>query len=139
MHAGRRDEAGSSDTYGGIDKRECQLSSGEVYPCYYIDAENRADPDANRNSFFDTPFEGNSSGKFTTPLARGFYVLTVPSGTAAYELRVWLDEDLPDFNTDVTAVRKFGQNSRPSNSRGLLWGTKVTLCDKTMHRGHCST
>jgi hypothetical protein len=73
-------------------------------------------------------------------MARPFYEVTVTGASKRYEMRVWLDEDLPDFNNDVTAMRTYGDDSRGPDSdtaAGLLWGKKVSLCDVTAHRGHC--
>lgn len=128
------------DYLGGISPRKCRLGQDPtLYDCYYIDADTSRDPDANTSSWTGNP-AGATGGKSPTPLARPFYEITVNTGNNTFELRVWLDEDLPDFTNDVTAVRNFAEDSRGpqnDNSTGLLWGDNATLCDTTANRGNC--
>lgn len=133
------------DYLGGISPRKCRLQNDPmIYDCYYFNMEPQAegglvDPDATTGSW-TLDRNGGSGGHGPTPLARPFYEITVVSGTNTYELRVWLDEDLPDLATDVTAVRRYGEDARGPEGGGrpgLLWGEQVTLCDVTANRGNC--
>lgn len=129
------------DYRGGISQRTCRFFNDPTdYYCHYIDAEGAADRDAYTGSWFGS-VNGGAGGASPSPLARPFYVVTVESGTNRYELRVWLDEDLPDFAADITATRTYGEDSRgvpnDPNSSGLLWGGQTSMCDVTANRGNC--